>query len=220
MPSKSTRYQIIVRALTLAGRDIRLRDQCAEWLNDMLRAWAFEYKYPTLRKIGTPITLSIGSCEANLPDDFGAGSDNVLFGDSRIPIYEKSVDEFVADGGFVQVNQGSGTPSFYMVDREAAKFRFNQIANKDYQFIPVYYKNPDPIPVDSASDTEKVWMENDKLVVEGLIECIYQYTGDVRELAQAQKVIALRDAYRRGVVPVGGGVNKITLSRTAFKRRR
>lgn len=217
MPSRSTRLEIVTRALSLAGRDVRLRTEAEQWLNDMLRDWAFEYKYPCLRKIGSASTLASGQSRAALPADFGAGTDNLLFGSEKVPIYERDMDEFVQARGFQGDNPTSGRPTAYAVDHVAQEFVFNATADKDYPFIPIYYRCPDAIAQTSEGDSENVWMPNDALVVQGLIEVIYQYTGDQREQPQYQKVQALKANYRRGVMPMGGGSSRIKLARTRFK---
>lgn len=218
MASKSTRYQLVMRALTLAGRDARLRSEAEQWLNDLLRAWAFEYKYPSLRRTGSVVTLPAGSTTAALPADLGAGMDNLLIGNDKIPLYEYSMDEFVSNNGFPGVlNPAQGLPSKYAVDENAGLFRFNSTADQNYDLIPIYYASPDPIPQTPAGDAMAVWMDDDQLVVQGLIEIIYQYTGDQREIVQGQKVDKLKNQYRRGAVPMGGGSTRIMLARTRFK---
>lgn len=218
MASKSTRYQLVTRALTLAGRDIRLRSEAEQWLNDLLRAWAFEFKYPSLRKTGSVVTLAAGTSYSTLPSDLGAGMDNLLIGESRLPLYERSMDEFVAALGFNKVqNPATGFPTMYAVDENAGLFRFDRVADKNYDILPIYYSCPDAIPQTPAGDATSVWMDDDQLVVQGLIEIIYQYTGDQREVAQGIKVDKLKSKYRSGAVPMGGGSTRITLARTRFK---
>lgn len=218
MASKSTRYQLVTRALTLAGRDIRLRSEAEQWLNDMLRAWAFEFKYPSLRKTGSPITFATGTSYATLPSDMGAGMDNLLIGQGRLPLYERSMDEFVAALGFAKVeNPATGLPTMYAIDQNAGLFRFDRTADQNYELIPIYYSCPAPISQDPTGDASPVWMDDDQLVVQGLIEIIYQYTGDQREIVQNQKVDKLKSKYRTGAVPMGGGSTRITLARTRFK---
>lgn len=214
--SQSSRYEIVVRALNLAGRDIRLRSEAEAWLNDMLRDWALEAKYPSLRKTGS-LTLLSGASSVDLPDDYGAGMDNLLMGDSRVPLYERSMDEFVQLRGFQSTTLKSGMPSYYCVDQNAGSILFDATADKNYGLIPIYYAVPATIEIGSAGDAETVWHPNDAVVVQGLIQVIYQYTGDQREFVQEQKVEKMKGKYRQGSVPMGGGSTRVTLARTRFK---
>lgn len=184
----------------------------------MLRKWSLEYKYPVLRKLGDVQTLSAGSSSLALPLDYGAGIDSLLLGTERSPLYERSPDEFVQFNG---MSGSNGRPQFYMVDQEAGLIRFNLVSDDSYSVQMIYYKAPADIAVsDSTGDSQNVWMPDDELVIQGLIQMIYQYANDEREGAQGEIVKALKGDYRRGCVPMGGGVNKILLSPRAFKRNR
>lgn len=220
MGSASTRLEIVTDALALSGRDVSIKTLCNQMLNRMLRDWALRWKFAALRKTGSAITLSSGSSTASLPSDFGAGMDSLLFGDSRVPLYERSADDFVYNGGYPGTSAGSGMPSFYMVDEASSYFRFNCPADRAYSFIPIYYYIPAAIDTSSSGDSTTVWIKNDELAVQGLVHKIYQYMGDDREGNQEAVVERMMAAYRRGTTPVGGGVPKIQLSRTAFPRRR
>lgn len=224
MPSSKTRYQLVLDALTRAGRGVELRTAAEDWLNSMLRNWAKEYKYPALRTIGTEVTLQSGSQFLDLPSDFGAGMDSCLIGTSgqtMKPIYETMADEFFQRYSLQgATNPAQGLPGTYMVDQSGDRLVFNTVANANYGVVPIYYKVPDDIPTgDAAYDSEKVWMSDDELVIQGLIELVYQYNGDPRELAQHQKVEAMKNGHRRGSVPPGGGVSRVLLSRKTFRRR-
>lgn len=222
MASSATRYQIVTRALTRAGRGVELRGLAEEMLNDLLRKMAGDYKYPILRKQGAEITLQAGSQTAPLPDDFGAGSDSMLFGDERTPIYEKMPDEFYQGRNVQPVSNGAtGRPAFYIVDREAEVFRFNTLADKSYPIIPIYFKIPDDIATpDEDGDDEFPWFPDNETLIQGLILSIYQYTADVREEKQEAKFDRYLAKYQRGSVPPGGGVSRILPSRQRFRKQR
>lgn len=222
MASSITRYEIVIEALTLAGRSVELRGSAEGWLNRLLRKMAGEYKYPELRKQGDEITLSSGSQTAALPTDFGAGSDSMLFGDERRPIYERMPDEFYQDGGVQPTANGAtGRPNFYIIDREAGVFRFNCIADRDYAFIPIYFKMPPNIATpDEDGDDEYPWFSDDETLIQGLIWKIYQYTGDMRAKEQEQTFKRHLAEYRQGSVPPGGGVSRILPSRQRFRKQR
>ena len=218
MGSSATRYEIVTEALTRAGQDVSLRELSETMLNRMLRKWSLEYKYPILRKIGDVQTLSAGSSSLALPLDYGAGIDSLLLGTERSPLYERSPDEFLQFNG---LSGATGRPQFYMVDQEAGLVLFNLISAEAYPVQMVYYKAPADIAVnDSAGDDQTVWMPDDELAIQGLIQMIYQYANDDREGVQSEIVKSLKGDYRRGSVPMGGGVNKILLSPRAFKRNR
>jgi hypothetical protein len=218
MSSTSTRYELVIRALQLAGRGVELRSSVEQWLNDILKSWALEYKWPALRKVGSSQTLSAGTSTVSLPSDMGSGMESLTFGDEKVPLDEYSMDEFVIRGGFPSSGASSGRPSFYTVDREAGLFRFNVAADQNYSFTPIYFKVPDAIAQTSSGDNQTVWVDDDNLVVQGLIQMIYQYTGDQREFAQEQKVNAMKATLKRGLVPMSGGPARMQLSRVRFKR--
>lgn len=221
MASSKTRSQIVEEALTRAGRDVSLRELGNTMLNGMLRKWALEYKYPVLRKLGSVQTLSAGSSSLALPSDLGAGVDSLLLGTERFPLYERSSDEFIQSQGYPDTSNPSvGKPVFYMVDQEAELARFNTSADQAYPVQFVYFKAPADLSLDSTDDALKVWCPDDELVIQGLIQLIYQYNNDEREGPQYQLVQALKGQYRAGSVPMGGGINKILLSPRTFPRRR
>lgn len=219
MSSTGTRLEIVQRAVKLAGRGAELHQLAKELLNDLCKSWSLEYKHPDLKKVGTAITLSAGSSTAALPDDLGAGMESLLFGSENIPLDEKTMDEFVDLGGFPQSSSATGRPSFYSVDKEAGLFRFNRSADSGYSFTPIYYKVAPTIPYSSAGDNTKIWIDDDKLAIQGLIELLYQYLGDVREESQGIRVERMKASWRRGSVPMGGGGSRIKLASDKFKRR-
>ena len=206
----STRLQIVLKSLQLAGRGVELREICEDLLNDMLRSWALEFKYPQLSKQGTPTTLNAGSRYITLFSDYGAGMDNLVFDTS--PMVELDRDTFVQYDGF---RDAVGRPQFYMVDEESQRLVFGRVADKNYTVLPFYYK----IPAALTLDTEKPWFKDDKTIVQGLIAEIYQYTEDPRENAQFQKVEFMMKKIRGGIVAMGGGPKKIPLSSTTFPLR-
>lgn len=221
MSSSATRYEIVTEALTRAGRDVGIRELAETMLNRMLRKWALEYKYPVLRKLGDVQTLSAGYSSLALALDYGAGMDSLLLGTDRSPLYERSPDEFVQFGGIQGDSPRTGRPEFYMIDQQASLVRFNLQAAEAYPVQTIYYMVPDDIAVnDSDGDSSKVWMSDDELVIQGLMSMIYQYNNDEREVMQSQLVEKLKADYRRGSVPMGGGVSKILMSPRVFKRTR
>jgi hypothetical protein len=222
MASSATRYEIVTRSLTRAGRGVELRGIAEEMLNDLLRKIAGDYKFPELRKQGDVVTLSAGSQTAALPTDFGAGMDSMLFGDERKLILEKMPDEFYQNGGVQPtVNGATGRPNFYIVDKEAGLFRFNTISDKAYTFIPVYFKMPADIPTpDQDGDDMYPWFSDNETLIQGLILSIYQYTSDVREQVQETKFNNYMGRYQQGSVPPGGGVSRILPARSRFRKLR
>lgn len=222
MASSATRYQIVTRALTRAGRGVELRGIAEEMLNDLLRMIAGDYKFPELRKQGAEITLAAGSQTASLPSDFGAGMDSMLFGDERKLMLEKMPDEFYQNGGVQPaLNGATGRPNFYIVDKEAGLFRFNTISDKAYSFIPIYFKMPPDIATpDQDGDDEYPWFSDNETLIQGLILSIYQYTSDVREQVQEAKFERYMGKYKQGSVPPGGGVSRILPARSRFRKLR
>lgn len=211
----SIRLEIVQKSLWLAGRDVSLSSSAKDWLNDLLRNWALEYKYPSLRKVGSTLTLAAGSSTVALPTDYGAGMDNLLFGDEKTPLFEKTGDEFVDLGGFPASTAGNTRPVFYMIDKQASIFRFNSQADKAYSFIPIYFSAPAAITNDNAFP----WFEDDKVLIQGLIGEIYQYTEDPREENQFMKVERLKASFRRGIISSTGGPKKIRLVSNTFRPR-
>jgi hypothetical protein len=225
MSSSSTRAQLVTRALSLAGRGVELQSEANDWLNDMLRDWALDFKFPSLRKVGVSLTLSAGNSTLDLPSDFGAGMEKqgLLLGDEATPLGEKDFQEFTTLGGFPSSSAGSGRPVFYMVDKNAKKFIFNCVADRAYAVKATYYACPDRIPNTAAGDLQSVWPDNDNIVVQGLIERIYQFTNDAREAGQANKVYhpqsGMFTVWKRQLATMGG-TSRVQLSPERFKRVR
>lgn len=215
MASSATRIEIVMRATKLAGRGAEIYPLAKEFLNDILRSWAMESKFPLLRKVGSEITLS--GVTAPLPSDFGAGMDNLLFGVERKPLEEYDFEDFVRSNGFQPIGSGSGRPSFYTIDQNENVFRFNRVPDQSYPFIPIYFRVPDDIPLDQTGDNQTVWFSDNNAIIEAVVEKIYQYKEDPREFTQAQKVDALKGRFKRGVGGIGGGSQRLQLSRKAFK---
>lgn len=216
MAATSTRIEIVQKALKLAGRSAELNQLGRELLNDLLKSIALKAKYPALRKVGAEQSLPAGSSTVALPSDFGAGSDHLVFGTERSSMYEKTPDEFF-DAGGLRASSTTGRPTIYMIDKEAGLFRFNATADQAYGFIPVYFKLPAAIPLDASGDSQKPWFDDDLTLTQGLIELIYQYTGDAREFQQGTKFKQDLAEVRRGIVPMGGGTSRITLSKSRFR---
>lgn len=219
MASAATRYDIVIRALKLAGRGVELRSLAEQLLNDMLRQWSREHKYPELKVVGSATPLAQGSQTAPLPTDFGAGMDNLVFGPEGSPLDEVDMDEFIQRGGMSVQSGTTGRPIFYTIDKNAKLFRFNSPADQAYTFVPIYFKIADTIPQTPTGDATQVFHDNDSLVIQGLIEMIYQYTVDDREFTQHQKVESMRAADRRGAGAMTGGPNRIKLS-SKFRNNR
>lgn len=218
MPSQFNRGQIVQEALRLAGRGQELRESAENWLNMMLGAWALNNRYKELRKVGSEITLLAGASTAALPADFGAGSERLEFGSDRMPIYELTAAEFMDAGGLRSASIGTGRPMKYMIDDQAGVFRFDRRADQNYGFIPVYFYLPAAIGNGGSYDTQKVWHPSDMVVVQGLVEYIYQFNGDDREFAQGQRVEKQKGEHLRGTTPIGGGSSRVTLSPKRFRR--
>lgn len=218
MSSKSTRSKIVDRALKLAGRGNELKSLANELLNDVLRDWALEYKYPSLRKVGSTVTLAAQSTTVSLPSDYGAGMDQLLIGDDKRPLDEMTMDDFTNKGGFPSASAGTGMPTLYYVDREAGLIRFNNSADQAYVVTPIYYKVPDPIDTSAAGDNVLPWFDNDGVLIQGLIQLIYQYKGDEREFLQEQRVERMKASTRRGLIPIAGGSNRVGLARSRFRK--
>lgn len=224
MPSSLSRYDIVVEALTRAGRGIELRSLAEGMLNRMLRQWAFEYKYPELRKIAAVSALVSGANSAQLPADFGAGVEKLSLGSDQqsfAPLTEMAADDFFQLYQPTDVNQrGAGAPTTFYVDRSNNQLFFNAFTDRSYAVSLIYYAVPADIEIGSSlGDQSKVWMSDDELVIQGLIAKIYQYNQDIREKEQVMYVEALKNSYRRGTVPSGAGTNRIRLSRRRFRTR-
>ena len=215
-----TRYQIVQEALDRAGRGMELRHKAESWLNSLLRSWAFETKFPVLRKFGDAITLSSGAWTADLPSDLGAGIDFLVFGTAKLPKYEKDAEEFLIGGGYPADDAGTGEPGFFMVDRQAGLFRFDRKADQAYSFVPVYYYMPADIATPSSEgDAQKLWFPDDETVIQGLMEIIYGWKEDKREAQQGGKVEAKKATFKRGFNPPAGPAN-LSLDPRTFRGRR
>jgi hypothetical protein len=217
MASQLSRIEIVRQAVALAGRGSEMYPTARTLLNTILRSLALRAKHPALRKTGTEITLAAGSTTVELPSDFGAGSDHLIFGSDRKPIFELGSDEFVDRGGFPSNSAGNGRPTAYIVDLNAGVYRFNVAADQAYGFIPIYFCVPEAIDEDSNGDTEKPWYRNDETLVEGLLWRLYTYLQDVREDTQKAKFEQAVAADLRGSVPMNGGVSRIRLNPARFR---
>ena len=206
MSSTYSRGQIVIDALALAGRGNELKQSAAQWLNYFLLHVGLTFRFPELRKMGTPSSLAIGSQTAVLPTDLGAGMEKqgMLFGQEMKPIDEVAYEEFAYNMGFFQTNTGNGRPMQYMVDKNAGVFRFNRAADQAYPFTPVYYKMPPVVAPDGSNDAQTVWIDNDLIAVEGLVWFIYKFTEDPREDKQAERVTAIINQWKRELVKLGG----------------
>lgn len=205
MPSTNTRGQIVQDALSLAGRSTELKQSCNQWLNYWLLNIGLTFRFPELRKIGAQSTLAMGSDTAPLPADLGVGMDKqgLLFGPEMRALDEYSYEDFAYNGGFYN-GTPNGRPFFYMVDRQAGVFRFNYRAQQAYPFVPVYFIQPPLLPVATGSDNQSIWLDNDIIAVQGLIQMIYQFMEDPREMAQEQKVTAMLQKWQRETTKMGG----------------
>lgn len=213
--SASTKLAIITRALALAGRNMELKEITTQLLDDLLRDWAQSKKFPQLNKTGATVFLGAGATTVPLPTDYGAGMDNLLFSDDKIPLEEFDADDFVHRRGFPRILDGNGRPTLYTVDEESGIFRFNRTSDKVYQVIPIYFKIPP-----NVGDAETVWYKNDRVLIKSLVGEIMEFTGDERELVQQQKALALKANFERGDLSKTGGSKTITLSRQVFRPRR
>lgn len=217
MPSSVSRGQIVIDALALAGRGVELKQACNGWLNYALRDVGLTFRFPELRKIGTPQTLGIGQSTSPLPSDFGAGMDKsgLIFGPDSRPLNEISFEEFANSRGFPIPNQ-TGRPLKYIVDLNAGVFRFDNTADQIYSFTPVYFITPPTVPVDLAHDSVPVWIDNDIIAIHSLIWWIFIFTNDERESAQEQRVERLLNRWKRETVKMGG-VARVLPSPARFK---
>lgn len=214
------RGEVVLEALKQAGRGVEIKDHASGLLNRVLRNLAFSGKFPSLKKPGDLITLGTGSLTAALPTDFGAGMDRLMLGDERTPLEEYSLDDFIDAGGYYgeAVGVNSSRPSFYTIDHEGRLIRFNVPADKAYSLRPIYYKVPADIPVDSGNDGDFPWFQNDQILIDHLVERIYQFTEDVREFEQAKKNKLDLGEYKRNVFPQAGGTQKVRLSPKVFRK--
>jgi hypothetical protein len=219
MPSSLTRQVLVETAAKQAGRSAEIYAHSKLLLNNLLRANALQRRYRVLKKVGTAITLPQGSDTAVLPEDFGAAFESLNPENSRNPLIEFEMDDFIERGGMFRSGSSTGEPLFYTVDREASLIRFNCPANKNFSYIPVYYKLPAPYALDSSADNTKVWYEDDLTLIEGLMAYIFQYTDDQRHIEQLQKFDVLDSKYRAGTQPIQGGSSKIRLASSTFRTR-
>lgn len=217
MGSTATRGQIVQDALSLAGRSNELTASCRQWLNYALLDVGLTFRFPELRKTGTPVTLSAGQNTASLPIDFGAGMEKsgMIFGPDSRPLNEMSFEEFANSRGFPLANQ-TGRPQRYIVDLESGKFRFDNIADQNYYFTPVYFKKPPLLSTLSTADANSVWIDNDKIAVHALIWWIYVFTNDDREMAQEARVEKMLIKWQRETVKMGG-TSRVLPSPSRFK---
>ena len=209
-----TRIEIVTTAMNKAGVSVAIRTEVNGWFNDMLRTWAFEHKWPKLKKIGAAITVT--GVTAPFPTDFGAGMDNLLFGDDKTPLAFYDLDDFVFKRGFEVANSTNARPDFYTIDENNEVFRFNRTPDKSYSAIPIYYS----IPTVITADATKPWFHDDEAMIQGLIAEIYQYTEDSREDKQNAKVEILIGKTKRGILSRTGGSKTLTLARGTFPTRR
>lgn len=218
MPSTSSRGQIVTDALSLAGRSQELKQSCNQWLNYFLRDVGLTFRFPELRKVGSPQTLAIGQSTAALPADFGAGMEKLgmIFGPDNKPLSEMSYEEFANTNGFPVGGAGSGRPYLYIVDLNARVFRFNGVADQAYLFTPTYFTQPPLLDVATSQDSQSVWLDNDMIAVQGLIWMIYQFTDDPREEAQEARVDRMLKKWQRETVKMGG-TSRVLLSPARFK---
>lgn len=220
MASTSSRQVIVQQALSLAGRSQELYAPACQWLNFFLTHVASTFRFPELRKVGTQQSLAMGSATAPLPADLGAGMEKqgILFGDEKIPLQEKSYEDFAYNSGFPGTSgQTQGRPLMYLVDREAGVFRFNTSGDQNYPFIPVYFKQA-PLPaVTAAGDQSFLWIDNDLINVEGCVWFIYKFMKDEREMQQGIEVTKLLNDWKKELVKMGG-TSRIMPSPDRFKR--
>lgn len=221
MASSNNRGSLIQVAVAQVGRGPELYSHSRLLLNVMLRSWAIQKKHPQLRKVGSALTLPAGARTVDLPDDFGWGMDSLLLGDTNRRLDELDWDEFVNRGGFPGSSQtGTGQPICYVIDKQAGVIRFNCDSDQTYSLQPIYFHIPEDLDVDPSDDDESVWYDNDDDVIEGLIEKLYQYLGDDRELVQGQKVEAKKGETSRGRASMSGGSSALKLAPTWFRSRR
>lgn len=219
MGSRSTRADIVSRALQLSGRGQELKLLGNALLNDKLRSCALKFKYKPLMAIGSALTLNMGLSTSALPSDYGAGMANLLFGDKKKPLEERELDEFIDNNGFKGISNANGEPTFYYVDKNGSNFVFNYSADQNYSFIPIYYQMSPVYAEDGTGDNLTVWYEDDDALVQLLIHRFYQYLGDSREQYQAGVAEKADADYRRGIAPNQGGSARIRLSRSTFRPR-
>src|ERR1700758_2368302 len=112
MASAASRAIIVQQALSLAGRSNELKSSCNQWLEFFLRHIGLSFRFPELRKIGSPQTLAIGSATTPLPVDLGIGMEKsgMIFGTDNKPLNEMSYEEFAITNGFPPTGTGNGRP--------------------------------------------------------------------------------------------------------------
>lgn len=213
MASNSTRLEIVQRAVKLSGRSAELYGEAKAWLNDLLGDLADKNRYKELLKVfdGT-LTLQGGQSTVAFPSDMGSGIESILLNNEGQPLVELEFDDFVAANGFRPASMRSTRPTAYYFDKEARLIRFNATADQAYSLSGAYYKKPLPYATDATDDNTKIWYSNDAVIVQGLIQIVYQFTGDQREFLQEQKFLRMDGEYRRGTAPLNGGVTRIRLS--------
>lgn len=219
MPSSSTRLEIVQRAVKLGGRSAELYGEAKAWLNDLLGHLAEKNKYPALFKVfDRTLTLSAGGSTVAFPSDMGAGVESIVLDNEGTPLTELAFDDYVSAGCFQPTNASPGRPTAYFVDKNARVIRFNCAANKAYSLSGGYYQKPVAYAVDATDDDTQIWYSDDATIVEGLVQKVYQYTGDQREFIQDQKFQNMDANFRRGNMPMSGGVQRVRLS-SKFKGR-
>ncbi len=215
MSSVISRGQIVSDALSLAGRSTELKSAAAQWLNYFLAHIGTTFRFPELRKNGAQQVLPMGTSTVALPADFGSGMEKqgMIFGADNKPLDERTYEDFASNNGF-QPTPGTGRPFFYIVDREAGVFRFSTNADQAYPFFPVYFKKPPLVDPDPSNDSQKIWLDDDMIAVQGLMWMIYTFTNDEREAAQEARVERMLVKWIRETVKTGGTSQVLPSPRT------
>jgi len=218
--SSKKRSDVVLVALKKAGRGVEIKELAEIFLNDVLKDEALRNRYPVLRKTGSG-TLATGSSTASVPTDYGAGMENLLMGENRIPLIEKSNDDFTMLNGYrADAIDSTGPPLFYTIDQEAGLIRFNVKADKAYPLVLVYYKLPADIELGAGGDNDYPWYPNDKVLVNLLKAEIFEYVDDERQYVALDRADQEAAKYRRGVFPQQGGSVRVTLNPSRFRNPR
>lgn len=217
MSSSTSRGQIVLDALSLAGRSTELKSAATQWLNYGLRDLGLTFRFPELRKTGSAQTLSAGSNTSPLPSDFGAGMEKsgMLVNDTGKVIEEVSFEDFSINQNS-PIQNATGSPLRYIVSLESSTFRFDKNADKAYTLIPTYFKTPPLLSTDSSDDSKKIWLDNDAIAVHMLMWWIYIFTEDPREMAQEARVNRMVTRWQRETVKMGG-TSRVLPSPARFK---
>lgn len=218
MSSTASRGDIVLNALSLAGRSTELKASANAWLNLFLLHVGLNFRFPELRKIGATSQLAAGSQTAALPSDMGVGMEKsgMIFGPDSKPMSEYSYEDFAYNNGFPTSSTQSGRPYFYMVDKNAGNFRFSCPADQAYSFTPVYFINPPLLDPSFEFDSQKIWLSDDLLAIEGLIWMIYKFKEDEREDKQYVRVMQMLNDWKREQVKMGG-TSRVMPSPNKFK---